>query len=471
MSARQIVPVYNAHNYYIGNGIMKLRPRIENYQPDFKIKKNLNLTSLIAKISHEFRLIPDNRRQSHCTYKQHDVMMAALACMFFQQPSWLQFQQQLEAGLNDNNLSHLFNATELPQETQTRDILDEIDSEQYRSTFNTLFEQLRQDKQLDKFRLPLSLSGLFYVAIDGSQYHSSKKIQCECCLTKVHGDVTTYQHQVLQGAVMHPESRQVIPLMPEPILNTDGDKKQDCEHKATQRFLTKLREDHPRLPLLIGGDGLFSDSTIIKHTLSLNMHYIFTCKPGDHTYLMTWLADYTDDWPWIEHTDKGHLHRYRWRNGVPLSGQSTAPEVNFLEYEDVNIETGRVYRNSWVTDLEVTRSNVWRLIRAGRCRWKIENECFNTLKNQGYKIEHNFGHGKKYLSQNMYLSTLLAFFLHQILELCDEAYQLCRKMYGSKRNLWEHIRQITNMFIIPDWYWLFAWCLDPKHKEFTLDDS
>ena len=34
-------------------------------------------------------------------------------------------------------------------------------------------------------------------------------------------------------------------------------------------------------------------------------------------------------------------------------------------------------------------------MRGGRARWKIENETFNTLKNQGYHFEHNYGHGKK----------------------------------------------------------------------------
>lgn len=449
---------------------MKVEPRQENYQPKFKIKKHLNLTSLIARVSDSFRAVPDKRRQSHCAYEQHDVMMGALSCMFFQQPSWLQFQTHLEAGLGDNNMKHLFNMASLPKESQVRDILDNIDSEHYRPVFNELLEQARKDKQLEPFRLPLTTEGLFYAVVDGSQYHSSKKVHCECCLRKVHGGVTTYQHQVLQGAIMHPDCRQVIPLMPEPILNTDGNKKQDCEHRATLRFLDKLKADHPRLPLLIGGDGLFSDGTITKHVLSLNMHYLFTCKPGDHSYLMEWLEAY-DDWPWSEHTDeKGDSHRYRWRNKVPLSGQANAPDVNFLEYEHLRKDK-IIYRNSWITDLEVTQRNSWRLIKTGRCRWKIENECFNTLKNQGYQMEHNFGHGKQNLSHNMYLSTLLAFFLHQIMELVDEAYQQCRVQFGSKRNLWERIRQVLCMFIVSDWYWLLAWCLDPQHEEFMLVDT
>jgi len=449
---------------------VRLKPRAENYQPTFKIKKNLNLTCLIGKISKGFSAIEDKRRQTHSRYQQHDVMMAALSCMFFQEPSWLQFQHELQESLHDNNLTHLFHVNQLPKESQCRDILDNIDSEHYRGIFNTLFEQVRKDKQLEAFRSPLTATGLFYVPMDGTQYHRSKKVNCPSCLTKKHGkgDVI-YQHQVLQGAIMHPDCRQVIPLMPEPILNSDGKKKQDCEHNAAKRFLTQLREDHPRLPLLIGGDGLFSDGPIIQHARALNMHYLFTCKPGDHNYLMDWLNAY-DKWPWQQHTDeKGKTHRYRWRNQVPLSAQKNAPQVNYLEYEMVNDNT-IVYRGSWVTDIEITLSNCWRLIKTGRCRWKIENECFNTLKNQGYHLTHNFGHGKKHLSHNMYLSTLLAFFLHQIMELCDEAYQKCRAVFCSKRSLWERIRQLLSLFVIDDWYWLFDWCLDPKHTRFTLVD-
>jgi len=88
------------------------------------------------------------------------------------------------------------------------------------------------------------------------------------------------------------------------------------------------------------------------------------------------------------------------------------------------------YRNSWVTSIELDDGNVVRLAKGGRCRWKIENECFNTLKNQGYHLDHNFGHGKQYLSNNMYLLTLLVFFFHQIFELTDPAYQLCRHSNG-----------------------------------------
>jgi hypothetical protein len=44
---------------------------------------------------------------------------------------------------------------------------------------------------------------------------------------------------------------------------------------------------------------------------------------------------------------------------------------------------------AWVTDLTITEENAPTLVAGGRARWKIENETFNTLKNQGYHFEHN----------------------------------------------------------------------------------
>lgn len=319
-----------------------------------------------------------------------------------------------------------------------------------------MFETLRRDKQLVPYSQPLTAQGLYYVAVYCSQYHSSKTIQCKRCLTKERKSGTVYQHHTLQAALMHPDCRQVIPMMPEAILNTDGNKKQDCEQKAMKRLLTQLKQMHPRFPFLIGGDSLFAHAPTIELITSLDMHYLLTCKPGDHKYLMNWLNDFSD-WPWIEWKDKQNCtHRYRWRNDVPLIDSDKSPQVNYLAYELIN-DKGKVsYRSGWITSLQITRSNIERLVKTGRCRWKNENECFNILKNQGYHMEHNFGHGRKHLSHNMYLSILLAFTLHQILELSDQAYQMCRQAYGSTVNLWENIRVLCKQFIIPDWYWLMA---------------
>ena len=105
--------------------------------------------------------------------------------------------------------------------------------------------------------------------------------------------------------------------------------------------------------------------------------------------------------------------------------------------------------------------NVKELVKIGRCRWKIENETFNTLKNQGYHIEHNFGHGQKHLSFNFFLLNLLAFFMHQIFELTYAVYQELRKKFGSKKNLWDHLRTALYLIVFPDIDAYFEWILHP----------
>ena len=94
-------------------------------------------------------------------------------------------------------------------------------------------------------------------------------------------------------------------------------------------------------------------------------------------------------------------------------------------------------------------------------------ECFNTLKNQGYNISHNYGHGTQNLSFNFLLLTLLAFFCHQIAELTDGLYQQCRKKLGSKIELWGNVRAFIRIIIFESWELLFKFVLNPKSFQLT----
>ena len=127
-----------------------------------------------------------------------------------------------------------------------------------------------------------------------------------------------------------------------------------------------------------------------------------------------------------------------------------------------------VYKNSWVTDSEISEANVQEIVLAGRARWKIENECFNSLKNQGYRLDHNYGHGNKSLSFIFYLFILLAFFFHQIAELTDGLYQAVRVKRGSKQEMWNAVRAAIEWFIFESWEMLFNFVLNPKSFGPTL---
>jgi len=427
-------------------------------------KKHLSFTALRTAFSEHLQSLEDGRQAAKCHYTLHDVAMSAFACMYFQDPTLAEFQRRMEEGQHRNNLRTLFGVANIPKESQLREILDALPSEQLAPIFPDVYERLRRHKHLESYKL---FSEYLLCAIDGTQYHSSKQVHCSCCLQKQHrnGEIT-YSHAVLQGAIMHPDKKQVIPLMPEAIQNSDGQQKQDCESKAAKRFIARLQVTHPRQRFVIVGDGLMSHQPMIQDVIAQKMHYLFVAKPGDHTWLYEWLEAYSE-LPSLEYTDeRGRVHRYRWQNTVPLNGNAGTLEVNWFEYRLINAQGKETYRNSWVTSFEVNAENVIELVRAGRCRWKIENECFNTLKNQGYHIEHNYGHGQQHLSFNMYLLTLLAFLFHQTAELTDGLYQACRKKAVSKRYLWERLRGIINILVVPSWNTLLEMYLNPD--DFTV---
>jgi hypothetical protein len=425
-------------------------------------KKHLKFDALRQVLSSILDNTADPRQRTECVYSVHDAMMSAFACMYFQDPSLLHFQQRLEKKYQRNNLQTIFRVKHTPKDSQLRDIIDGIPSESLAPVFKALHERLRRHKYLEDYAV---LPNMLMCVIDGTQYHSSKHIHCQHCLQKQHKGDVTYSHGVLQGAIMHPDKKQVLPVMPEAIANNDGAKKQDCETKAAKRFVKKLREAHPRQQFILGGDGLMSHQPMIEIALEHNMHFLFVAKPGDHHYLFDWINAFPA-LPFREFKDdKQQTHQLFWQNAVPLNGKADTIEVNYIEYRQVNPHGKVTYKNSWVTDIPVTQENVFALGRAGRCRWKIENECFNSLKTQGYEIEHNYGHGQDNLSFNMYLLTLLAFYFHQIFELSDGMYQACRQYYGSKRQLWENFRSTIRLLIVEDWEQLMDLLLNEEDYE------
>lgn len=428
-----------------------------------KIKKHLNFTSLRRKASEIFASVPDWRQKNKITISIHDAVMSGLACMYFQDPSLLQFQIRMQEDQHRNNLNTLFGVENIPKETQMREIIDGVSSEYFRPIFRDYYLRLQRGKHLEQFQI---FPGLYYFPVDGSQFFASKDIHCEQCLTKEYQNGSTnYSHQVLQGGIAHPDCSEVIPFMPEQIVNTDGATKQDCEMNAAKRFLKKLYQAFPQLGLLIGGDALFSKQPIIEDTLHYNMHYLFAAKPEDHKYMMEWIGYL--ELNHIEFTDeKDRKHCYEWINDVPLNGNKDAMYVNFLRCtitrKNKKDEDEVVFKNSWVTDLVISEDNIKTLVKAGRCRWKNENELFNVMKNHGYCMEHNYGHGQKNMAFNFYLLTLLAFLIHQIFELTDRQYQACRKKFGSKKHLWEKLRSWIDIIIFETWEKLLEFALAPK---------
>jgi hypothetical protein len=426
------------------------------------VKKHLGFTALRKALSELFDQVDDTRQAGKVDYSLHDCLMSALAMMFFQDPSVLSFQRRMQDSLQSSNLKTMFAVDTIPTDSALRQTLDAVPTQAIHPAFSMLLHRLQRGKQLVAYKLE---SGHHLIALDGSQYFSSKKINCPHCLTyQGKKGPVRYSHQILQAVMLNPHMRQVLPLAPEPVANTDGNTKQDCEINAGKRIVKKIRSAHPKLKVVITADGLYSKQPFIDVLKDSRMSFILVAKPTDHKLLFEWV-DELDGLGQGGHLqfsdDKGRRHVYRWVNQVPLNGSRDADQVNFFEYWLYPTNQKATYHNSWVTNLDVNTNNIVELVRAGRARWKIENETFNTLKNQGYHLEHNFGHGQRFLSNTFFVLNLLAFYIHQILELSDKGYQYCRFKFSSRKEYWNNLRVAIRIMLFRDFDHLLRNVADP----------
>lgn len=429
------------------------------------MSKLLKFKELIKAQSSIFKNIEDDREEGKVSHTIHDVLMSSFAMFYFRDPSVLFFQKKMEERKKRNNLRNLFDIETIPKDTQMREIVDGIDSWQLFPAFREIFRRVQRSKLLKKYEF---LKNNYLFNIDGSQYFGSEKIECPSCLIKERSKgKLKYYHLILQGTIVHPDMKQVIPFAPEEISNSDGREKQDCEMNASIRMLRRIKKEHPNLSLTINADGLYSNNTIIREIKSLkNYHFILVAKPGNHKFLFELVNAFKKNGEMNYHktvkklkNGKEQILDYTWYNNISLTGQKNSESINYFEYTLTNEHGKKSRHSSWVTDIEITEKNIAKLVAGGRSRWKIENEVFNILKNHGYHVEHNFGHGKKNLSFNFFLLNLLAFTWHQMLELNDKNYMILRNRY-SKMLTWEYIRGNFRMLIYNDWDTLLEDILD-----------
>jgi len=412
---------------------MILPPSAEKHAP--RVRKGLSADALYRLLRLGFERIPDHRGRE-CPISLPDALISAFGMFALKDPSLLAFEERR----TDENMRNLFGIARVPSDTHLREILDLVEPRQLRPVFNDVLRQLQRGKALEPF---VFYKGCYLLSLDGTGYFSSSSIHCDSCLEKVNqqtGEVT-YQHQMLAAVLIHPDHREVIPLAPEPIEKQDGSEKNDCERNAAKRLLRHIRREHPHLKLIVVEDGLASNAPHIRELLDLDIHFILGAKPGDHPFLFEQVlaAFETDRVTTICWTEGGIFYEIDFINGLSLNDSNQDVRVNFLQYGEYG-PNGAERKWTWVTDLEISRQNARQLVKGGRCRWKIENETFNTLKNQGYHFEHNYGHGEKNLSVVFALLMMLAFLVDQVQQLCCPLFQAVWKRVGTKRALWERLR-------------------------------
>jgi hypothetical protein len=415
------------------------------------------LISSFRKVCDRF---PDKRTGSNIRYGMGDIGMTAFSVFFMQSPSFLSAQRALETGRGQSNCQTLFGIDKIPTDNHIRDMLDPVEPARLFPLFGKALATLEKHNGLDGFR---RLGGHILIALDGTEYHCSKKICCDNCQSrKRNNGRLEYYHSMLCATIVAPGHNRVLPLEPEFITPQDGHEKQDCENAAIKRWLAAHGKQYKHLKPVYLGDDLMSRQPICEAVQDVGANFIFTAKPSSHKTMHEWINGAELQ----EHTQtvrKGRSHstfRYRWLKDIPLRDGKDAMHVNWFEIEIVNKAGKITYRNSFVTDLDIDKDNIAELAACGRARWKIENEQFNTVKNCGYHLEHNFGHGKQHLAALLATMNLLAFAFHTVCDLADESWSKARGVIGARKYFFQNLLVLTRYLIFPDWRTLIKTIID-----------
>jgi hypothetical protein len=440
---------------------------------------SLKAESLLQSLRDQFKKLNDYRNPLLIQIPMQDFPMSALAIFSLKFPSLLNFEQEKKEERNFSNLTGLYGIERVPSDTHMRTVVDRIPTEELKPCFTNLFSKAQRASALKDFAM---WDNQYLLALDATGQYFSDSVQCEQCIEKNNQDGSkSYYHQMFAGAIVHPDKKTVIPFCPESIQRQDGSNKNDCERSAMKRFLLQFRKDHPKLRVVILTDALHSTIPMLGDMKRLEMGYILAVKPGSHETLFSGLEKW-EELQNVRHFSRedeiGHkvkkkrIREYRFTNGILLTKSDVRTSVNFLEFWETiqwvspkgQLKETKVHF-SWITDFSLYESSVEEIARAGRTRWKIENETFNTLKNQGYEFEHNFGHGYKNLATNFACLMMLAFFIDQLQTIgCSWFRKALERVHNKRTRLWELFKSlyVWYPFELTGWDMFFGILVEPE---------
>jgi hypothetical protein len=436
----------------------------------------LSFIALLEYLNRAILGIKDPRLASNATrYNVRDAVLGAFSVFFMQSESFLEHQRHMDSNQGKSNATTLFGIIKVPTVPQIRNIVDGISATSLSSVFNWVYQALRRDGHLKPFQY---LGGLL-IALDGTQYFDSHKLNCKCCSSRKHKNGTvTYFHSAILPVIVAPGQSQVISLAPEFITPQDGHEKQDCEVAAAKRWLKTHSSEFKGQPITLLGDDLYSHQPMCEEILAVGMNFIFTCLETSHTGLYDWLKylDGLDEVKRLEikqwNKNSREVYSYQYVNGIPLRDSQPAIKVNWCKLIHTRESDGKIlYENAFISRHELNEQSVPLIAAAGRCRWKTENENHNVLKTKGYHLEHNFGHGQEHLASCLLTLNLLAFLFHTVLHLTDLAYQQIRHKRGTRQGFFQDLLSLTKYLLFESWPSLIDFMLYGSTPNLAVNSS
>ena len=402
-------------------------------------------------LSKWFNDMKDARNESYVTYPQSD-----LACMgLLKNVCGVKSMNSMNEMFNEEAcidtlgiISGDMTLHEMPHSDTLNYYLEKQDPDEFSEIRKKMIKKLIRDKTFHRGRL---LGKYWRVIIDGTGLFCFKEKHCEHCLVTVteKEDGTKekrYFHKVLEAKIAFSD-KIVMSIGTEFIENESEDvSKNDCELNAAKRLFGRLKKEYPKLPVCIQGDALYAAGTVMELCRENGWHYILTQKDTRQRALAESYG-YIESGGGLEEVtgigkEKG---TGRFANGV----EETAGKdftANMFDYRYETKDEGghtETHMFRWITDIELTKRNLTEMINAGRGRWKIENEGFNSQKNGIYDIEHLNSRNSTAM-KNHYLLTQIADILMQLyLNWTPLTKKVGQSIKNTSSRLLESFRQCT----------------------------
>ena len=363
-----------------------------------------HLPSLLQELTTACAAFPDSRKGRAGNIAVADFGLSAFALFFMRSGSFPSYQREMQDHGRRSNCQPLFGISHIPSDASIRSHLDLASPRLLEPCFERLEQAMAEPAVAEAF---LRLDQRTLIALDGTEYFCSDRIGCPNCLSRRRANgKTEHYHVMLAASIVAPGHSRVIPLMPEFVANHDGAAKQDCERNAAKRWHARHGERLKALKPVYPGDDLFACQPMAKLLKDNGDDFIFTAKETSHKGLYEFISGAgLQRHAGVERKGKTRKTlNYRWIEDVPLRDGEDAIAVTWIGFDITDDKRRSLYSTAFVTSLRVTAETVADIVQAARARWKIENGSFNVMKNHGYELEHNFGHGKQFLA--MMLATL-----------------------------------------------------------------
>lgn len=409
-------------------------------------KKEINVLSEVIiiikqyfpELIDKFEGLTDLRNQSYVIYKMKVIFIVRLLALMCEIKSMHELTKEFNTEEAIENIAQIcgLKLEEIPHCDTINDVFKNVDVGEIEKIRKYMITRMIRSKMLDKYKI----RGQYYhIIVDGTGLATSKKKYNKNCLVKNKTDKNGNEYQEYSTYVLEAKlviGDMVFSIGSEFVENEDENvDKQDCETKAFKRLAKKIKEEYPRLRIVISGDALYASKPVMDICKEKGWKYIIRFKEGSIPTL------YREFETIVKTDNESKIKNYEYVTGIDYQENKT----NIIKYTDNKKGTEFVY----MTDLSITNKNIGETIYIGRKRWKIENEGFNIQKNGTFDIGHLYSKDSTAIKVH-YLMIQIAHIIRQLLEKgIKEIKELKLKLKEISQNIKQTlISTITNLTVI-----------------------